>query len=1142
MMQKEQTTATITTLTSGFQWKPEWRKQLPVVRGIHAPKMETLKKLLANPVTFTREDDGTLHNFARLAEGAGCSWPHWDKQTAHEHISGLAQSQPDADYWLELMARACSCSFNSGSQLDWMTRVCTGLHGPAFTLGVCMSLWRAAGSKVWGMEVFSPLRQAIACAEEPEYQQALALAKVQKAQSPAQHRVCAYLFAHIGEWAEEWLTQHDEQNADLHGYLLRDCVLPGTVFAHYVEQQSDLMLTSRITQKAKLSMLLLQVHLHQDAALDAMALLLARAIKYDDKTSLTLLLDVLVRLHVPQMPALLMTGTALPKIRTALEKLAAQFPAAVLKTAIEHSLAGRNRATESWTIRLALQHPAALPDALAALEPSARKRFEALWASLHRETAAPENLPPLLREPPWLRADRPGELPAFDVPVLATPEALVWTQAVVWHQTSREEAAKYTPGIWRVPENDEWGFPKTLGLKSAGAQRLLAGQPLQPGDIDTEAYKADFDDIIRSPEQAQLALWNCYPSASSRDWTANRVIPALFARYGTAAIPGAVVFLTAHDGKAPWLAAMVDSPGLVNHMMHGLRNVRLHKESSGRWIERFPRTVLFKALPQAFASEYSPARDDARHAIVWLAEKGHVDLAHEVAGIYGGAMPGALEALLTTDPIFLLPGVMPELPDFFVAASFRRPELNSGGVLPVAAMEHIGRMLALEQPGEPYAGIEIVKQSCTRASLAEFAWDIYEAWVAAEMPGKHRWAFTCLGLLGDDDTARRLFTRINEWAVNYGLRARATEAMHMLRKIGSDVALMLLSVIAAKSKHKTLQERAGAMIQTAAGTRGLSLEELADRLVPALGLDEESAFVLDFGPRQFNLAFDEALKPIVMDAAGKRLKDLPKPNKSDDAALAKATSDRLKLLRKDARTIASLQLTRMERAMVAARRWPLAEFKQFFIDHPLMRYLVARLVWGRYEDGQLVQAFRIAEDWTLADSHDEKCDLPEGAMVGIPHVLELSPDLVADLSQVFADYEILQPFKQLGRETYALTPDEKTQHTLNRFEGQSVASGAIMSLQPRGWDHGSPQDGGMICDYSRRSRDGLEVSISISPGIFIGGGMMEPRQDIGQLLLLRHAEGAAPQPATFDSLDAIFISEVLRDLSLLNPYNIMTAP
>ena len=46
---------------------------------------------------------------------------------------------------------------------------------------------------------------------------------------------------------------------------------------------------------------------------------------------------------------------------------------------------------------------------------------------------------------------------------------------------------------------------------------------------------------------------------------------------------------------------------------------------------------------------------------------------------------------------------------------------------------------------------------------------------------------------------------------------------------------------------------------------------------------------------------------------------------------------------------------------------------------------------------------------------------------------------------------------------------------------------------------------------------------------------------MGELHLMRQADGVT-QNATFDSLDRIFISEVLRDLTLLNPYNIISPP
>ncbi len=131
---------------------------------------------------------------------------------------------------------------------------------------------------------------------------------------------------------------------------------------------------------------------------------------------------------------------------------------------------------------------------------------------------------------------------------------------------------------------------------------------------------------------------------------------------------------------------------------------------------------------------------------------------------------------------------------------------------------------------------------------------------------------------------------------------RAVRAgLDILAAIGTDVALMHLNGIAGKAKFKGLQERAREKIAAVAEARGFTPEELADRLVPDLGLDEQGTVRLDFGPRQFFVGFDEALKPFVRDAQGARLKDLPKPNKADDAALAEAATERFKVMKKDAK-------------------------------------------------------------------------------------------------------------------------------------------------------------------------------------------------------------------------------------------------
>lgn len=127
---------------------------------------------------------------------------------------------------------------------------------------------------------------------------------------------------------------------------------------------------------------------------------------------------------------------------------------------------------------------------------------------------------------------------------------------------------------------------------------------------------------------------------------------------------------------------------------------------------------------------------------------------------------------------------------------------------------------------------------------------------------------------------------------------RATVGLDILAAIGSDIALMQLNGIAQKLKFKALQERAKEKIADIAESRELTVAELEDRLAPDLGLDDNSSLLLDFGPRQFTVSFDETLKPFVRDASGSRLKDLPKPNKSDDESQANDAVNRYKLLKK----------------------------------------------------------------------------------------------------------------------------------------------------------------------------------------------------------------------------------------------------
>jgi hypothetical protein len=272
----------------------------------------------------------------------------------------------------------------------------------------------------------------------------------------------------------------------------------------------------------------------------------------------------------------------------------------------------------------------------------------------------------------------------------------------------------------------------------------------------------------------------------------------------------------------------------------------------------------------------------------------------------------------------------------------------------------------------------------------------------------------------------------------------------------------------------------------------------------------------------------------VQDAQGIRLKDLPRPGPQDDAALAHAAVERFKHLKKDARAIAAVQIPRMELAMVRRRRWSAGDFRLFILDHRMMRQLGRRLVWGVYEGADTpARYFRIEEDAVLVDAQNAHTDLPGDASVGIAHVLEMPQPMQAEFGQRMGDHGIMQPFKQLGRETFILTDAENADSEIRRFAGKTVATASVMGLVDRGWRRGLVEDGGYVGWYSKQAGEGLEVQLELTPGMVVGEPDFEPRQCLPSIVLRRAGTSGFHGRVKFGDLDRITVSEVLRDVALL---------
>ncbi|URN09217.1 DUF4132 domain-containing protein [Actinomadura madurae] len=726
---------------------------------------------------------------------------------------------------------------------------------------------------------------------------------------------------------------------------------------------------------------------------------------------------------------------------------------------------------------------------------------------------APESaLPRLLVEPPWTgprRADpEPVVLKGLKRP--KTPAVESWPPGLreEWLKTPDGFAKAYEP----LPEDTDWdavaehyrsgaalGEPRG-GERSRRYHRLVMQGP---GDLADEllADERYHDDWAGWVYRIPLKHF-----AARRGIAAHRLI-----------LHAAKEHISCAEALVPFLddataALMVNALGRVD-------------EAARLWFGWHGPAAAPFVIPDALRKP-GPKRTKAEQGLALIGREHGGDCLVEAARRYGDEAVAAIGAL-RTDPLDQYPDELPEWDEEVVRDKLPRILLRGRErALPVRAARNFVTMLLISTPKDPYPRCEQVIDLCDPGSLADFAWALCVngrssgLWAA---PGVQY----ALRRLGDAGTAARLAARMARWDNYYTWTFKGLTALDVLMAIDTpgDATLRHLDRLARRAADaKHMRPQAQGRLNAVARERGLTSEQLADRLVPDLDLDADGRVTLDYGGRRFVVGFDEQLKPFVTDEDGKPRKSLPKPGVRDDETLAPAAYKRFADLKKEARAVAADQIKRLERAMVTGRSWTPEEFRAFFVEHPLMGHIARRLVWAA---GDAV--FRVAEDGTLADVHDDEFTLPPDAAVTLPHPVLLDEKTVAAWASVFADYEILQPFEQLGRPVHVLADDERAGTRLARFEGRTAHFGRFLGMTSRGWELGEKETGGFRRQVNLMTPDGRHVMVAIEPGIRVLSPEEYAEQTIERVMLMTGRYSGAGHP--FGALDPVTASEIIAELT-----------
>jgi hypothetical protein len=314
---------------------------------------------------------------------------------------------------------------------------------------------------------------------------------------------------------------------------------------------------------------------------------------------------------------------------------------------------------------------------------------------------------------------------------------------------------------WEEGRREEWAGSKYPANKKAAhlksIEATLATQPTphpgRPGHYNTDSWW----NAVRLDDDMLLEMWNRFPREV---WRSNTAM-LLIARLGEKILPDfidyAVMLRQPTTSKVLFPVVSTRVAEIMADALPGARS----RDDAEAWLNAHPDIAAVGIIPVALGS--SKARDNAGAALRFLVSKGHGDMVRKVAAEYGQAAELGVARVLESEAMGTYPDKLPKLPEFFASTTLPRILLKNKSALSAKAIEHLGTMLAWSTPETPVTGIDQVKEACDSASLEEFAWGLFEAWLAAGAPPKEKWAFLALGVLGGDTVARRLTPLVRTW-------------------------------------------------------------------------------------------------------------------------------------------------------------------------------------------------------------------------------------------------------------------------------------------------------------------------------------------------------------------------------------------
>lgn len=487
-----------------------------------------------------------------------------------------------------------------------------------------------------------------------------------------------------------------------------------------------------------------------------------------------------------------------------------------------------------------------------------------------------------------------------------------------------------------------------------------------------------------------------------------------------------------------------------------------------------------------------------------------------------------------------------------IASAIRQHELPSLIInkteqpLPNDAQTRLLKMLMLSDYNKSIPMLLETLACFSKASQTKLANALWHEYDRLKMPTKEKWLLLASGFLYHAELGDKVWGFIESWeslskkrktsqrnSVKHSLAALAQQAINHPESNTSDDGLRMLLYITQNARD-SIQRNAQDQIDRYASVMEISQDnttqnndDVYDRIIPTLGLDARGKRVFDFGERHFTVSLDSHLNPQFVDDQGNAFVEQPKAH------------EKFAYFKKQLAAFIRDDLPRMENMMLKQRCIKAENFMTYYVHNPVMRILSQQLVWGVYDNQRLSQCFRVAEDLTCRDTKDNELacfnDIDsafwQNKHISIIHPLLLKEEQLATWIEIFTDYDVIQPFEQLGRQHFTLHDDELANNKISRFADQSYDATDLLSLINFGWQptHNIDRvfEANIVLGFNKKII-GFDIEITLASEFNQDEPEESDPQHIESIEIRKNYD-----PIDIQKVHPIIISELLRDITLI---------